>query len=190
MNPLHSGYSCPVLRGWQSDGKDKVTAANLMWPVFLIDDPDAKQEISSLPGVFRMGVNVLMENVDQLVAKGLQSVLLFSVTDLPKDDVGSGAVNPKNPIFKAISELKTRHGDKLAVACDVCLCPYTTHGHCGIFRTSGLIDNEASIAQLAKIAGSYAKAGADIVAPSDMMDGRVGAIKQELKRIHLDNKVE
>ena len=76
----------------------------------------------------------------------------------------------------------------MAVACDVCICPYTSHGHCGVFRDNGLIDQEASVARLAEIAGSYAKAGADIVAPSDMMDGRIAAIKAQLKRVNLENK--
>ena len=88
-------------------------------------------------------------------------------------------------------QLKSQFGDELAVACDVCICPYTSHGHCGVFRGDGggLIDQDASVNRLAEIAGSYAKAGADVVAPSDMMDGRVAAIKKELKRINLENKV-
>ena len=85
-------------------------------------------------------------------------------------------------------QLKSEFGDKLAVACDVCICPYTSHGHCGVFRDNGLIDQEASVARLAEIAGSYAMAGADIVAPSDMMDGRIAAIKAQLKRVNLENK--
>jgi len=193
---LHSGYSSRIMRQWQCQGVDKIGADNLMWPVFLIDDADAKEEVPSLPGVFRMGTNVLLEAVDKLVPMGLKSVLLFSVTNLPKDEIGSGAMAPENPVFDAIRQLKAKHGDGLLVACDVCICPYTSHGHCGIFRknpdtgkSTDVIDNPASIEQLAKIAGSYASAGADIVAPSDMMDGRIGAIKKELKRLHLDNKV-
>ena len=103
-------------------------------------------------------------------------------------------MNPQNPLFSAIRQLKAKFGNKLVVACDVCICPYTSNGHCGIFRKVGdmeadVIDNDASIKQLAKIAGCYGMAGADIVAPSDMMDGRIGAIKAELKRLHLENKV-
>ena len=81
---LHSGYSGPVMRAWQCGGKDKLTPDNLMWPVFLVEDPEGREEIPSLPGVYRMGVNVLMQAVQQLVPHGLKSVLLFAVTNLPK----------------------------------------------------------------------------------------------------------
>ena len=81
---LHSGYSGPVLRSWQCGGKNKLTPDNLMWPVFLVEDPEGREEIPSLPGVYRMGVNVLMQAVQQLVPHGLKSVLLFAVTNLPK----------------------------------------------------------------------------------------------------------
>merc|ERR1712110_53876 len=196
---LHSGYFGPVRRSWQSDGRDEISGKNLMWPIFVVNGPNQKQSISSLPGVYRMGINTILEQLTELVPLGLTSILLFPVLDdasgAQKDDHGSLALDPvANPVFSAIKAIKTKFGDDLEIACDVCLCTYTSHGHCGIFRKEKftgetLIDNEASIRRLSEISVAFAQAGADIIAPSDMMDGRIAAIKDGLHKSGLGNKV-
>lgn len=142
-----------------------------------------------MPGVSRFGINRLRDHLSPLILKGLTSVLLFGVPDkLPKDPKASNADSEQNPVVKAIPKLK-KWFPNLTIACDVCLCPYTSHGHCGILQEDGTVENESSIRRIAQIALSYAKAGADIVAPSDMMDGRIKAIKDALIQAGLGNKV-
>lgn len=185
---LHSGYFNGTLRRWQS-ANTELHPWNLMYPIFIVDEPDALQEVASLPGVSRYGINKLVDAVKPLVEKGLSSVLLFGVpSSLPKDERGSSADIPETPVIQAVQLLR-KHFEDLVVACDVCLCAYTSHGHCGIFGKDGTIDNQASINRLAEQALSYARAGAQVVAPSDMMDGRIGAIKAALREAGLLSKV-
>ncbi|KAJ1519877.1 hypothetical protein ONE63_004118 [Megalurothrips usitatus] len=185
---LHSGYFHPVLRNWQTINCE-ITPYNLMYPVFIVDDPNAVQPIASMPGVSRYGVNRLREALEPVVKKGLKSVLLFGVTEsLPKDAVGTSADSKNNPVILALPMLRKWFPD-LLIACDVCLCPYTSHGHCGLLLPSGAINNEASIKRMGEVALAYAKAGAHIVAPSDMMDGRIAAIKSALSSAGLSNTV-
>jgi len=160
-----------------------------MYPIFIVDDPDAVVPINSMPGQSRYGVNALIPALSPLVEKGLKAVLLFGVPEkLEKDGIGSAADQKDSPVVLAIQKLRKTF-PQLVVACDVCLCPYSSHGHCGILREDGSIDNEPSIARLAEIAVIYAKAGCQIVAPSDMMDGRVGAIKKALFDAGFSNTV-
>jgi len=185
---LHPGYSHSSLRKWQRDNSI-LLKSNLQLPVFVCDEPNAKQEIKTLPEHYRWGVNRLSELLDPLVKKGLESVLLFGVlTDekdpkaslkFQKDNLGSIALSNSSPVILAISFLKQRY-PQLLISCDVCLCAYTDHGHCGLLNKDGYIDNKASIEQIAELAAHYARAGAHIVAPSDMMDGRTKAIKAKL----------
>ncbi|XP_012280276.1 delta-aminolevulinic acid dehydratase isoform X2 [Orussus abietinus] len=185
---LHSGIFHPLLRQWQSPNVE-ITADNLMYPIFVLDEPDAKDPIASMPGVYRYGINQLKIILKPLVAKGLRSVLLFGVPNhLEKDGFGSNADSPQNPIVQVVPKLRQSFPD-LVIACDVCLCPYTIHGHCGILNMDGSINNEASIKRIAEIAVAYAKAGAHIIAPSDMMDGRIGKIKKGLAAEGFSNKV-
>jgi porphobilinogen synthase len=186
---LHSGYAHPVSRMWQSMNTE-LTPNNLMYPLFIIDNPDEVQPIGAMPGISRMGVNKALEHLDELVLIGLNSVLLFAVSDKPKDEMGSGGLAYDNPVVIAVKKIKERFGDKILIACDICLCPYTTNGHCGVFdMTTNEIDNTKSINLLAEMAGKVAIAGADVVAPSDMMDGRVLAIKSKLRQLGLEGKV-
>lgn len=160
-----------------------------MYPIFIIDEPDAEQAVASLPGVSRYGVNKLIEAVKPLVKNGLSSVLLFGVPmNMPKDERGSSADTANMPTILAVKLLR-QHFPDLVVACDVCLCAYTSHGHCGILKRDGVLDNSASIKRLAEQSVAYAHAGAQIIAPSDMMDGRVGAIKDALKVAGFSNTV-
>ncbi|CAA9997747.1 unnamed protein product [Nesidiocoris tenuis] len=184
---LHSSLHHPLLREWNSPGQD-ISPASLMLPIFLLEDDKGQEEIASMPGVYRWGVSSLVKYLRELVGKGLRSVLLFGVvSNMPKDDSGTSADSADNPTIKALPVL-VKAFPELLIACDVCLCPYTSHGHCGLLNEDGTLDNERSIARLAEIALAYAQAGAHIVAPSDMMDGRVGAIKQALKKAKLANK--
>ncbi|KAJ8039171.1 Delta-aminolevulinic acid dehydratase [Holothuria leucospilota] len=185
---LHSGYQHDLMRRWQCNDS-KITREQLIFPVFVSDDADAIQEINGFPNQNRYGLNRLVDFLNPLTENGLRSVLLFGVpTKLEKDNEGSGASDPETPVIKAVKLLRENLPD-LVIACDVCLCAYTNHGHCGILREDGSIDNDASIKRLAEVAASYAKAGCHIVAPSDMMDGRIGAIKEELKLHKLASKV-
>lgn len=185
---LHSGIFHPVLRVWQSPNVE-ITVNNLMYPIFISDNKDDKELIHSMPGVYRYGIDRLYETLKPLISKGLQSILLFGVAKhLKKDHVGSNADSEENPIIRAVPLIR-QWFPNLLIACDVCLCPYTIHGHCGILNDDGTINNDASIKRISEIAVAYAKAGAQIVAPSDMMDGRVGAIKKHLVKVGLANKV-
>ncbi|KAF6211756.1 hypothetical protein GE061_012271 [Apolygus lucorum] len=184
---LHSSLHHSVLREWNSPAQH-ISPAALMLPLFIVEDDNKKEEISSMPGVYRWGVNKLLEYLKPLVERGLRSVLLFGVvSSLPKDDFGTNADSAANPVVKALPAL-TKAFPELLIACDVCLCPYTSHGHCGLLNADGTLDNDRSIARLAEIALAYALAGAHIVAPSDMMDGRIGSIKEALRKAKLGSK--
>lgn len=175
---LQGGYHHPLARSWQT--KQQLTKSMLMYPIFITDDPDARVEVRSLPGQCRWGVNRLEAFLGPLVKKGLQSVILFGVpVKSAKDPRGTLADDPTGPVISAIKLLRSLFPD-LYIACDVCLCEYTDHGHCGYLNTDGTIDNTPSVARIAEVAVNYAKAGAHCVAPSDMMDGRVKAIKRGL----------
>ncbi|CAB3378168.1 Hypothetical predicted protein [Cloeon dipterum] len=187
-NVLHSGYHHPVLRTWQCPNTI-VRPENLMFPIFIIDGDNDVQEITSMPGNYRYGVNKLKEALQPVVDDGLKSVLLFGVAqNLAKDGLATHADSSDNPVMRVIPKLREWFPD-LLIACDVCLCAYTDHGHCGILGADGYLDNQASIERIARQAVNYAKAGAHIVAPSDMMDGRIGAIKEGLTKAGLGSRV-
>lgn len=185
---LHPGYGHPLLHRLHSPGK--VTPDNLMYPLFVTDDDDAKQAIGAMPGQYRWGVNRLEEALGEAVKNGLTSIILFGVLGegAVKDASGSLADHPSSsPVLKALPVLRKLF-PKLYIACDLCLCAYTDHGHCGVMAKVGegegewAINNQASIDRLGAIAVAYAKAGAHMIAPSDMMDGRIGAIKAALAK--------
>ncbi|CDR98685.1 probable porphobilinogen synthase [Sporisorium scitamineum] len=185
---LHSGYQHPVTRAWQNQGRN-ITKSMFMYPIFITDDTDAEVPLASMPGQCRWGVNKLEAFLGPLVKKGLSSVILFGVPlQTPKDAQGTLADNPNGPVIQAIKVLRKAF-PSLYIATDVCLCEYTSHGHCGILHDDGTINNQPSVERLAEVAVNYAKAGAHCVAPSDMMDGRVRAIKKSLIDAGLGNKV-
>ncbi|XP_019744333.1 delta-aminolevulinic acid dehydratase-like isoform X1 [Hippocampus comes] len=185
---IHSGYFHPTLRYWQTCATD-IKTENLIYPIFITDNVDAVEPIKSLPGQARCGVNKLEGMLQPLVENGLKCVLIFGVpANIAKDDRGSGADTDDTPAVMAVKKIRSLFPD-LLVACDVCLCPYTSHGHCGILNEDGSLNIDASCLRLAEVALAYAKAGCHIIAPSDMMDGRVGAIKQALLSNGLGNKV-
>jgi porphobilinogen synthase len=153
----------------------ELTPARLLAPLFVAS---ATAPIEAMPGVSRLTISGAVEAAGELLALGVPGVLLFGIPD-HKDAEGSGAWDEEGAVQLAVRAIKAAH-PSLVVITDVCLCEYTSHGHCGVVRDDGTIDNDASLELLARTATSHARAGADVIAPSDMMDGRVGAIRAEL----------
>jgi porphobilinogen synthase len=157
-----------------------------MLPLFVCEGEGVRREVPSMPGVFNLSVDEAVREVAAAEADGIKSVLLFGLPDdEQKDDVGSPAYDPEAPVQVAIRAIK-REVPEVLVATDVCLCEYTDHGHCGIV-IDGEIANDPTVDQLVRAAASHAAAGADMVAPSDMMDGRVGAIRRALDERGYEN---
>jgi len=157
--------------------ENHVEIGDLVYPLFIIEGNGIKQEITSMPGIFRFSVDQLPQEVEEIAKLGIPAVLLFGIPE-HKDEVGSAAYHPEGVIQQAIRAIK-KSVPKLLVVTDVCLCEYTSHGHCGVV-VDGYVDNDQTLLLLAKTAVSHAEVGADIVAPSDMMDGRVKAIREAL----------
>jgi porphobilinogen synthase len=155
-----------------------------MLPLFVCEGEGVRREVPSMPGVFNLSVDQAVKEVAAAKADGVNSVILFGIPDR-KDDIGSLAYDPEAPVQSAIRAIKREVPDVL-VATDVCLCEYTDHGHCGIVIDQE-IANDPTVDQLVRAAVSHAAAGADLVAPSDMMDGRVGAIRRALDERGFEN---
>lgn len=155
----------------------ELTPSDLIYPLFVVPGQGIQREIPSLPDQFHLSVDRLAEVGRRARALGILGVILFGIPSR-KDAVGSEAYDTEGIIQRAVRELKESVPDLLVIT-DVCLCEYTDHGHCGVVR-DGAVDNDATLELLARTAVSHAAAGADIVAPSDMMDGRVGAIRKAL----------
>ena len=153
----------------------------LIYPLFISDQDDEETLIPSLPNQSRRGINKIVPFLEPLVRKGLRSVILFGVPIAPgvKDTLGTAADDPKGPVMASIQLLRARF-PSLFITADVCLCEYTSHGHCGILREDGGLNNQLSVERISDVALAYAKAGAHCVAPSDMNDGRIRAIKLKL----------
>ena len=154
-----------------------VNVKDLIYPLFVVEGTNLKQEVASMPGVLRYSPDLLPGEIDEVAGLGIPAVLLFGIPER-KDEVGSGAYDPEGVVQQALRIIKKRTPD-LVVLTDVCLCEYTSHGHCGIIA-NGDVDNDQTLGFLADMAVSHAEAGADVVCPSDMMDGRVGAIREAL----------
>lgn len=177
---LHSSLSHPTLLKWNCVSSC-FNKHNFIYPLF-ITDSDGEEEIEGMSGLKRYGVGMLKDHIDPLIKLGLNSVLLFPVPHAAtKDNRGTGADREDSLIVRALETLKQLYPSLLLV-CDVCLCAYTHHGHCGVLREDGSIDNEESIHRIGQVALSYARAGCHVVAPSDMMDGRVAMIKKYLRQ--------
>jgi porphobilinogen synthase len=156
----------------------ELSPQHLIQPVFVVAGEGVREEVPSMPGIERFSISGLVEEAGEIAAAGVGAVLLFGVPAL-KDETGSGAYDDEGVVQMAVRALKEAHPD-LVVITDVCLCEYTSHGHCGYVNEAGEVDNDISVELLAKTAISHAEAGADAVAPSDMMDGRVGSIRFQL----------
>jgi porphobilinogen synthase len=158
-----------------------VTASDLIYPVFILDGQNQRQQVASMPGVERLSVDLLLKVAEEAVALGIPVLALFPVVDASlKTYDGVEATNPEGLVPRAVRELK-RHFPQLGIMTDVALDPYTTHGQDGLPDENGYIVNEKTIAMLTRQALAQAEAGVDIVAPSDMMDGRIGAIRAALE---------
>jgi porphobilinogen synthase len=153
-------------------------AADLIYPLFVKFGKGIHQEISSMPGVFHLSPDMLPAEIDELKALGIPAVILFGLPDA-KDEAGSGAFASDGIVQTAIKAIKA-HDPEFYVITDVCMCEYTSHGHCGAIDEGGCVINDETLEMLAMTALSHAEAGADMVAPSDMMDGRVAAIRAAL----------
>lgn len=162
----------------------------LVYPLFISDNEDEATPIPSLPNQSRLGLGKLVPFLETLVPKGLRSVILFGVPLKPgsKDSLGTTADDPKGPVISAIRLIRARFPELYIVA-DVCLCEYTSHGHCGILREDGGLNNQLSVDRISDVALAYAEAGAHCVAPSDMNDGRIRAIKLKLIDAGIAHKV-
>jgi len=155
-----------------------LTPADFVYPMFIQHGIDRREPIAAMPGVDRLSIAHAVSEAGEALKLGIPAVLLFGLP-ASKDDLGSGAWDEEGIIQLATRAIKEAHPDLIVIA-DVCLCEYTSHGHCGVVRPDGTIDNDATLELLARTAVSQARAGADIIAPSDMMDGRVGMIRQAL----------
>ncbi|PWA06389.1 porphobilinogen synthase [Pueribacillus theae] len=150
---------------------------DLIYPIFVVEGEKVKEEVSSMPGVYHLSLDNLKAEIEEVSSLGIQSVIMFGVPN-HKDDVGSEAYADNGIVQRAIAQIKETH-PHLTVIADTCLCQYTDHGHCGVIK-DGMVENDESLKLLAETAVSQAKAGADIIAPSNMMDGFVAAIRQRL----------
>jgi len=155
----------------------KLSVDDLIYPLFVVEGENVKNEIKSMPGNYQMSIDNIVKECIEVEKLGISAVILFGIPE-HKDEVGSEAYNDEGVIQKAIKAIKENTRD-LYVITDVCMCEYTNHGHCGIIK-DGDVDNDETLKYLALEALSHAKAGADMVAPSDMMDGRVAAIRDIL----------
>ncbi|WP_241004279.1 porphobilinogen synthase [Conexibacter sp. SYSU D00693] len=155
-----------------------LAASDLLLPLFIEQGLDGRAPIEAMPGVDRLSISAAVEEAGEVAALGIPGVLLFGIPG-HKDAEGSGGWDDEGIVQLATRAIKEAHPDLLVIT-DVCLCEYTDHGHCGLLRPDGQVDNDASLELLARTAVSQARAGADAVAPSDMMDGRVGVIRKAL----------
>jgi porphobilinogen synthase len=155
----------------------ELSPSHLIQPLFVVAGEGVREGVESMPGVERFSISELVGEATEVMSAGIGAVILFGIP-ASKDDVGSGAYDDEGVVQMAVRALKEAHPD-LVVITDVCLCEYTSHGHCGFVR-DGEVDNDLTVELLAKTAISHAEAGADAVAPSDMMDGRIGTIRFQL----------
>jgi porphobilinogen synthase len=156
----------------------RLAPADFVYPMFVAHGSDRREPIEAMPGVDRLSIAHAVAEAGEAVALGIPAVLLFGIP-LSKDEDGSEAWDDEGVIQLATRAIKEAHPEVLVIA-DLCLCEYTSHGHCGVVRSDGTVDNDATLEVLSRTAVSQARAGADIIAPSDMMDGRVGAIRTAL----------
>ena len=155
-----------------------VNPDSLVYPMFVVEGENVKEEIPSMPNQYRFSIDEILKELESCVALGVKSILLFGIPSY-KDEMASSAYDDDGIVQRAVRSIKAHFPD-LYVITDVCLCEYMSHGHCGIVKEDGDVDNDPTLELLAKTALSHAEAGADMVAPSDMMDGRVAAIREKL----------
>ena len=168
--------------------ENHLSPADLIWPLFITDGEGIEQPIASLPGVSRWSVDGIVARAAEAIDFGIPCIALFPNTQADKrSDDGDEASNPDNLMCRAIRAVKAAHGDKIGVLTDVALDPYTSHGQDGLVDGAGYVMNDATVAALVDQALNQARAGADIIAPSDMMDGRIGTIRRALEMAEFHN---
>jgi porphobilinogen synthase len=156
----------------------RLTPAEFIYPMFVAHGVDRREPIPAMPGIDHLSIAHAVQEAGDALQRGIPAVLLFGLP-AAKDEVGSGAYDDEGIVQLATRAIKDAHPE-LLVICDLCLCEYTSHGHCGVLTNDGRVDNDATLELLNRTAVSQAEAGADIIAPSDMMDGRVGTIRRAL----------
>jgi porphobilinogen synthase len=159
----------------------ELSPAHLVQPLFVVSGEGVREPVASMPGVARLSISELVGEAGDVAAAGVRAVILFGIP-AGKDEIASGAYDDEGVVQMAVRALKDAHPDLLVIT-DVCLCEYTSHGHCGVVREDGEVDNDVTLELLAKAAISHVEAGADAVAPSDMMDGRIDAIRSQLDEL-------
>jgi porphobilinogen synthase len=158
-----------------------LSPAHLVQPLFVVAGEGVREPVPSMPGVERFSISELVGEAGEIAAAGVRAVILFGIP-AEKDEMASGAYDDEGVVQMAVRALKEAHPDLLVIT-DVCLCEYTSHGHCGVVREDGEVDNDVTVELIAKTAISHVEAGADMVAPSDMMDGRVAAVRSQLDEL-------
>jgi porphobilinogen synthase len=194
MNPVQTSHALNLVkrsrRLRRSAGirafvrETRLSAEQFLYPLFVCEGQNVRREVSSMPGVFQLSVDEAVKETEAARGEGVPGVLLFGIP-AHKDDIGSAAYDNDAPVQAAVRAIKRNAPDTVVVT-DVCLCEYTSHGHCGILIGEE-VANDPTIEQLVRVAVSHAAAGADIVAPSDMMDGRIGAIRRALDEHGFEN---
>lgn len=196
-SPVHRLYPGTRLRRNRADDfsrrmtrENRLSVDNLIFPVFVVEGEEQREAVASMPGVERLSIDLLLEQAGELVALGVPAIALFPVVAAERKDLsGSGAWDPEGLAQRAVNALKRAFPD-LGVITDVALDPFTTHGQDGIIDDQGYVLNDATIEALVRQALSHAAAGADVVAPSDMMDGRIGAIREALENAgHVNTRI-
>lgn len=161
-----------------------ISLEHIVYPLFIEEGEGIKEEIQSMPGQYRFSIDMLEDELKEIEELGIRSLLIFGIPK-EKDPYGSEGYNESGIVQEGVRYIK-KHFPKFYIITDVCLCEYTSHGHCGILKGES-VDNDLTVSYLQKVALSHAKAGADMVAPSDMMDGRVGAIREILDKNGFEN---
>lgn len=173
----------PIVR--EMVAETRLSKDMFIYPYFVVPGNNIQHGINAMPGISHFSADALVKDVEKSLKLGLNKVLLFGVGEDKSDDASS-SYNPNSVVTNAVRELKSQFGDDVFVVTDVCTCAYTTHGHCGILHND-YVQNDETVAILSKMALSHAEAGADMVAPSDMMDGRILGIREKLDKNGFEN---
>jgi porphobilinogen synthase len=173
----------PIIR--EMVAETRLSKDMFIYPYFVVDGKNIVHPIDAMPGISHFSVDELIKDVEQGLSHGINKILLFGVGEEKTEDASS-SFSKNSVVVKAVKSLKEKFGDKIYIITDVCVCAYTTHGHCGILHDD-YVHNDSSVEVLAKMALSHAQAGADMVAPSDMMDGRISAMRSLLDKNGFEN---
>lgn len=166
----------------------RINIKDFIYPLFVVEGNGIRNEIASLEGIYQLSVDNILKECESALKCGIHHIMLFGIPEI-KDSVGSSALHENAIVAKAIREIKARFGNEIIISADLCFCEYTEHGHCGILDESGIVDNDKTLNILAKQAVILAQSGADIIAPSAMMDGQVKAIRDALDSANMGEKI-